>query len=306
MLDETNKEIKASFLNEIKCPSVSTGNTLGKGPVDVDSVASLDRPKVSVALDWENILLSYRETCDSRFGWDEMRKLDAYIHEHYDVLSKTAYADSSINNSSKKILDSFGYTIVNVPSRIKESEESREMLIKNAVDIELAFDIYDEVIECRNLSTVILLSGDGDFLPVVKRIKRRGVAVFVFSCRGHLSKLLAKFASRVFNLEDLIPKAQLSTTDKVVEPVVQEEINLHLLEAIHAGDDNSILLPNALDRIYKRLELSNLKDLGVKKARDLIEKYPAMFRELRIEKDRLYEFNQGSFSYPPPGGEALC
>ena len=305
MLNKANKKNEDSFLNEIKCSSVSTGYTSGKGPEDVNSAVSSDRPKVSVALDWENILRSYRESYNSWFGWNEMRKLDAHIHEHYDVLNKKAYVDSSTNNGSKKILDYFGYTVVNVPSRIKESEESREILIKNAVDVELAFDVYDEVIECKGLSAVILLSGDEHFLPVIKRIKRRGVDVFVFACRGHLSRLLANFASRVFYLGNPIPEPQKSTK-MVVELFVQEEINLQLLEAIHAGDDNSILISNALNRIHKRLDSKTLNDLGVKKVRDLVKEYPAMFQGLRIDKDRFCGFDVRSFSPLTSGGEALC
>lgn len=305
-MNQKKEAIKcASILNVSECSSVGAGNISGMNSLGQFPVEILGRPKVCVAVDWENIFLSYRESCDSWFGWDEMRWLDAYLHEHYDVLGKTAYLDSSTSNGSKDFLDSFGYAIVNVPSRIRESEWSQELFIKNAVDVELALDVYDDVLETTGLSTVILLSGDGDFLPLVKRIKKRGVDVFVFACRGHLSKRLAKFAGRVFYLENLIPEPKLST-EMVVESVVQEEINTQLLETIHTGDDSSIPLSNALKHIYKRLELRTLNDLGVRKARDLVKRYPAMFRGLRIEKDRIYEFNATLFSYLTQEGEVPC
>jgi uncharacterized LabA/DUF88 family protein len=203
MLVKEIREERASILNELEC------NSEGAGHIEniLDSAEfkkRLNRPKVSVALDWENIYLSHIQSCGSQFGWEEICELDRYIHEHFDVLNKKAYVDSSTLNGSKKMLESFGYTIVNVPSKTEGVKKSQKMHIRNAVDVEMALDIYDEVLENRKLSTVLLLSGDGDFLPIVKRVKRRGVNVYIFGFEGYVSKILAKFANQVLYLDNLI------------------------------------------------------------------------------------------------------
>ena len=296
---------RANVLNENKCPRASFDNNFTSGQKETDILPCVNRPKVCIALDWENIFLSYSESCSSRFSWEEMRGLDSYLHEYYDVVVKKAYVDVSSSNGSKKIIDSFGYTIVNVPSRIQETKESPEKSIKNAVDGELTLDVYDSVINIVGLDAVVLLSGDGDFLSLVKRIKGRGKDVFVLAAKGHLSRRLENFATHVTYLEDIL-LTQQPIFNQGIRPIVQAEINSQLLGKIQDGGEGSIPLTNALQCIYKHLGLKTLKDLGVKKSVDLVKIYPVMFSNLRIEKNRLLESSTTSIQSPTTGGEVLC
>jgi uncharacterized LabA/DUF88 family protein len=156
------------------------------------------------AMDWANIQRSYRDNNGTEFGWDELRNLTSLLHRLFDIYGKVAYIDSGTPNGSKKRLDAFGYDIVNVPSFVQEPGENNGHVVKNAVDVEMALGIYDAVIETKNLDVVILLSGDGDYIPLVKRIKKKGIAIVVIAVRGHLSQRLANFATKVFYLEDMV------------------------------------------------------------------------------------------------------
>jgi len=292
-------------LNGNECSSVGTGYAPVKNFANANSTNCLNRPRVCVALDWENILLSYKENRNSFFSWDETRKLDEFIHENYDVLVKKAYLDWGSSNGSRKILESFGYTIVNVPSRIQETEGSPEKNIKNAVDGELTLDVYDSVINIGGLDAVVLLSGDGDFLSLVKHIKGRGKDVYVLAFKRHLSRRLENFATQVLYLEDIL-LAQQKIFNQEIKPIIQAEINSQLLEMIHISGERNIPLSNALQCIYKHLGLKTLKDLGAKKSVDLVKKYPIMFTTLRIEKNRLLESRNTSIQSTTVGGEVLC
>lgn len=69
------------------------------------------------------------------------------------------------------------------------------------VDIEIALDIYSKVIE-RKIDIVVLISGDGDFSPLVKKVKEElRIPMIVAFFDASLSGNLKSTASYFINLE---------------------------------------------------------------------------------------------------------
>jgi uncharacterized LabA/DUF88 family protein len=67
-------------------------------------------------------------------------------------------------------------------------------------DVKIAVDMLMEV---KQHDRVILVSGDGDFVPAIAELKRRGAAVTVIAKKGMLSQQLAEIADELIFLDDL-------------------------------------------------------------------------------------------------------
>lgn len=77
---------------------------------------------------------------------------------------------------------------------------------KGDFDVELAIDALDHL---QEYDTAILLSGDGDFAPIVKRMKEHNKIVVVMSAKHHISRELIQLASKYINLKKLRDKIEL-------------------------------------------------------------------------------------------------
>ncbi len=67
-------------------------------------------------------------------------------------------------------------------------------------DVKIAVDMLGEV---KQQDRVILVSGDGDFVPAIAEIQRRGAEVTVVANKGMLSQQLSEIANDVIFLDDI-------------------------------------------------------------------------------------------------------
>jgi uncharacterized LabA/DUF88 family protein len=67
-------------------------------------------------------------------------------------------------------------------------------------DVKILVDMLGEV---KQQDRVILLSGDGDFVPALAELQRRGAEVTVIAKKGMLSQQLSEIADDVIFLDDI-------------------------------------------------------------------------------------------------------
>lgn len=77
---------------------------------------------------------------------------------------------------------------------------------KGDFDVELSMDVLDNL---KEFETAILLSGDSDFAPVVKRMKAHNKKVIVMSSKNHISRELIQLSDKYINLKKLREKIEL-------------------------------------------------------------------------------------------------
>ena len=77
---------------------------------------------------------------------------------------------------------------------------------KGDFDVELSMDILDHL---KEFDTAILLSGDSDFAPVIRRMKENNKRVIVMSAKNHISRELIKLSDNYVNLKKLRSKIEL-------------------------------------------------------------------------------------------------
>lgn len=158
------------------------------------------RPKTLVVMDTENLVIS----CSKELGKGaDIRTLDEWIHKKHRVIEKMAFIDLSRMNGHRHSLNSLGWTFHNILTTMKDEDSGEEIRVKNAIDLELALETYEYA--TRNpLDKVLLISGDGDYLPLVKRIKKVGIGVDVLAVKACMSRKLMKFADRYYSYESVL------------------------------------------------------------------------------------------------------
>ena len=91
-------------------------------------------------------------------------------------------------------LEQFGYTLVLKPVKTYEDEDGNSRRKANC-DVDMAYYLMRER---DNFGRALILSGDGDFLPVLKFLKKSGKQVVVLARSPRTAKEIKQFASNDF------------------------------------------------------------------------------------------------------------
>ena len=91
-------------------------------------------------------------------------------------------------------LKKFGYLLYLKPVKVYEQDDGTTKRKANC-DVDMAFYLMKEK---DNFDRVIILSGDGDFLPVLKYLKKRGKEVIILARGRRTAKEIKQFAGGNF------------------------------------------------------------------------------------------------------------
>lgn len=154
--------------------------------------------RVFVFIDAANILYSQQT-----LGWRvDYKKLKEYFEKECELKGIYFYTGNVGANDKQKSflqkLESFGY-------HVRSKEVKRIRVGRNAfqwkgnLDVELTIDVLKNL---DDFDTLVLLSGDSDFAPLLDTAKQAGKRVIVMSTKGHIAKELLDRAKYV-NLKKL-------------------------------------------------------------------------------------------------------
>lgn len=121
---------------------------------------------------------------------------------------------SSVNNEAEKLneaellligrhlqrirfyirLDSFGYNLFLKPVKLYDQEDGTTKRKANC-DVDMAFHLMKEK---DNFNKAIVLSGDGDFLPVLKYLRENGKEIIILARGERTAKEIRQFAGSNF------------------------------------------------------------------------------------------------------------
>jgi uncharacterized LabA/DUF88 family protein len=188
-LERTRKEVVASLRrveNEKKLHIDRSLQTRG-----------LHEPRVGLFVDVQNMFYAARKRFNGKLNYQElisftlrgrkMAKAVAYIIQTPDVDQTQFIA----------LLERCGYKV-----RSKELKTRLDGSAKGDWDMDIAMDIISSI---QQLDVVILVSGDGDFVPLVKMLKKHGLRVEVVSFEYNTAMELREEADLFLPVvEDLI------------------------------------------------------------------------------------------------------
>ena len=170
----------------------------------VDMIGSMTTGRVFVFVDAANIFYSQKT-----LGWRiSYERLKTYFEKECRLGKIFVYtARDDTRPSQEKFLSMLtraGYILRTKPvKQIRVGPGVYQW--KGDFDVEVTMDILDHLAEC---DTVVLLSGDSDFAPVIKRVQMAGKRTIVMSVKGHVSRELLELAKYV-NLKKLRGELEL-------------------------------------------------------------------------------------------------
>jgi len=139
--------------------------------------------RVAVFIDASNIYHSQKT-----LGWKvDFEKLHKYFWSELQLVLAHYYTGLDPQNKGQvrffKHLVKFGYAVISKELKIiKIGKDSHRH--KGSLDIELALDCY---ILKDKFDTLVLLSGDSDFAPLLDKLKEGRKRIIIVSTRGHVA-----------------------------------------------------------------------------------------------------------------------
>lgn len=169
-------------------------------------VKKLVKGKVFVFIDAANIFYA-QKTLKWRISYERLMK---YFKKECSLGKCFVYTafiqEDEGQNRFIKMLKKSGFIVRTKPvKRIRLAKGVYQW--KGNFDVELTMDVIDNL---NKFKTLILLSGDSDFAPLLKRVKEYQKRVIVMSTKNHVAKELLEQAKFV-NLKKLRKEIELKT-----------------------------------------------------------------------------------------------
>jgi len=176
---ESIDELKDDFLIKIRTENRNTSNE-----------------RIGIFVDVQNIYYGARDSFKSKI---DFKKLLTNVLRERKLVSANAYIIESNVNSKGFVscLKQLGYDL-----KSKELRTRSDGSAKGNTDIELAIDVLNIK---DKVDTVCLISGDGDFVPLVEFLKSKNIKVEVYSFSVHKNSTafdLKNVASKFYEIDE--------------------------------------------------------------------------------------------------------
>ena len=164
------------------------------------SASPADDDRVAVYIDFDNIVISRRNQAQEHQGMDPSIDLDAIIDfcsSFGIVATSRAYGDWSRAETwpyRQRLLSRAVDTIQMFTTSGK---------VKNAADIRLAIDVIEDLYLLHDITDVVIVAGDSDYIPLAQRVRRMGRKVIGIGVAGSISHLLAAACDEFYDYDEL-------------------------------------------------------------------------------------------------------
>ena len=161
---------------------------------------SLQVPRIALLIDFDNVILGVEEPP----GFDIELVVNALRSRGVIVLGR-AYGDWYRHNRHRRKLMEHGIELVETPAF--------GPIIKNSADIRIALDGFEIGMTQHHITEFCLVSGDSDFLPLIKRLQYLGKSVTVISGVKFTSDLVRRNCNEFISYENLLAESVGATED---------------------------------------------------------------------------------------------
>jgi uncharacterized LabA/DUF88 family protein len=265
-------------------------------------------PRVAVYLDFDNIVMSWYDRVHGRNSYSRDRQKIADQVADPEITQRLAAATVDVG----AIIDyaaSFGTLVLTRAYADWSSPvnaEYRNQLVaravdlvqlfpaaayaKNGADIRLAVDTVEDMFRLPDLTHVVIVAGDSDYVPLAQRCKRLGRFVVGVGVAGSTAKSLAAACDQ-FDSYDSLPGVTApegaEKTDaaapsrarrsKKAAPDPSEELLARALRLEQERTDEDWVHLSAVKNLLKRMDPSfSEKALGHKSFSDFVKAHPAI------------------------------
>ncbi|MBO0721059.1 MAG: NYN domain-containing protein [Blastocatellia bacterium] len=180
----------------------------------------------------------------------EALRLNAYVSYDAEKARREAYYNQR-TNSFYSVLRDFGYKVIQKEVKWFTDEDGNRVAKANA-DLDLA---VDALLQSENLDRVLLVTGDGDFVQVVRALQNKGCRVEVVAFKNVSSDLRRE--ADMFMSGYLIPNL-LPVESKTGEENIWGEVE-HRVRGICYYHKNDFGFMRFLKRIDQNLWMTDAK-----------------------------------------------
>lgn len=259
--------------------------------------------RVAVYIDFDNVVISRYDQMHGRDTWrkDEARRNDDKVAAKVDIARVDMGAILDYASSFGTVALSRAYADWSVPTNASYKSQLVNRAIdlvqlfpasstKNGADIRLAVDVIDDMFRLPDITHVVIVAGDSDYIPLVQRCKRLGRVVVGIGVQGSTSQALVaaldEFETYDAILGDQPGLAPVAAPAKASKPATGDEqaatpeltpatATRLLVRAIGLArakqDDDEWLNASTVKSQIKRLDPSfNEKSLGFRSFMDFV------------------------------------
>lgn len=163
----------------------------------------LQGPRIALLIDFDNVILGVEEPP----GFDIELVVNALRSRGTVVLGR-AYGDWYRHHRHRRKLMDHGIELVETPAF--------GPIIKNSADIRIALDAFEIGMTQHHIHEFCLVSGDSDFLPLIKRLQYLGKTVTVIAGIKFTSELVRRNCNEFISYENLLAESVGATEDATV------------------------------------------------------------------------------------------
>lgn len=151
---------------------------------------SLGGARIALLIDFDNVILGIDDP-----GFDIELVVNA-LRERGTITVSRVYGDWYRHSRHRRKLMEHGVELVEAPAF--------GPVIKNSADIKIALDGYEIGMTMPHINTFCLVSGDSDFLPLIKKLQGLGKNVLVICGNRFTSDMLRRNCNEFISYENLL------------------------------------------------------------------------------------------------------
>ncbi len=229
----------------------------------------MEEQQVAIYLDFENLAISAEEVYPSKDKPLVMQPIVDYATTKGNVCIKKAYADWSKDTFSQyqNVLMEQGFELVHLPATNLQG--------KNGSDVRLAIDVMENLELFETINTIVLGSGDTDFVPLIQRVRARGIKVISIGFDHSVGNMVKNNSAEFKSLEELIgkPEANSLSSDLVQERDISYGRELLIRYIRNRNNDEPVLLATLKQDLLRLDPSFSEKKLGFSSFKKFINSF---------------------------------
>lgn len=151
---------------------------------------------IAMFTDYPNVDIGVRRnTFESYYNYG---MVETYVKTMGNLRVSRVYGDWQRYKIASKYLSRYNVKLVDVRHIIFSDNRSKDL-----VDTKMAMDIGTMLLECPDIQLIVIVSGDADFIPVIKTIKEYNIKVYVIAEQNSLSHHLFDHADKIIFYQDV-------------------------------------------------------------------------------------------------------
>jgi uncharacterized protein (TIGR00288 family) len=254
-------------------------------------MAELTETRVAVYIDFDNIIISQYDNVHGRgtFIKEKARTAAGKTAARLEEATVNIGAVLDFASSFGTVAISRAYADWAAPANTRYQKQLVDRAVdlvqlfntsgtKNGADIRLAIDVVEDLFRLQDISHVVIVAGDSDYIPLAQSARRLGRTVIGIGVQGSTSTAFTSACdefSYYHDLVDEVPEPTPAATVEQVTPDPKKDARKLLMRALRgrANDDvDGWMAASALKQQMKRLDAGfDEKKIGFKSFSDFVK-----------------------------------